>query len=68
MKNFFNVRSECIYNPLKKENIIKKYKKKIQNNFFKGKGFLKILNIGRLTKQKDQLTILKSAKILKKKY
>ena len=39
-------------------------KKKKKLDFFKKFKGLKILNIGRLTDQKDQLTIVKSLKIL----
>ena len=42
-------------------------KKKKKLNFFKKFKGLKILNIGRLTNQKDQLTIIKSLNIFKKK-
>ena len=52
-KNFFNLDLICIYNP-----IIKKYEsRKNKNNKIK---YLKIINVGRLTDQKDQLTLLKS--------
>lgn len=67
MNKNFNIKSICIYNPLDKNEIIKKSKQKINLNFFKSKQALKIINIGRFTEQKDQMTILKSAEILKKK-
>ncbi len=59
--NEFNLRSYLIYNLSTYE----KKRKKI--NFFKNFSGLKILNIGRLTDQKDQLTLIKSLEILKKK-
>ena len=67
MNRNFNLKSTCIYNPLNKDEILKKSKQKINLNFFKSKKILKIINIGRFTEQKDQLTILKSAEILKRK-
>ena len=56
-KSRFNLDTICIYNPLDKEKIIKKSKKKV-NIFFKKK-FLNIINVGRFTDQKDQITLLK---------
>ena len=67
-KKRFNIKTECIYNPLNKKEILRKSKNKINLNFFKDKKKLKILNIGRFTDQKDHLTLLKSMKILKNKY
>ena len=56
-----NLRSHLIYNLNNKEKKIGKL------DFFKKFKGLKILNIGRLTDQKDQFTIIKSLEILKKK-
>ncbi len=59
--NEFNLRSHLIYN-------LSTYEKKRKKlNFFRNFNGLKILNIGRLTDQKDQLTLIKSLEILKKK-
>ena len=66
LKQRFNVEATCIYNPLDKKNIIKKSKIKSQK-YFKSKNKLRILNIGRFTEQKDQLTFLKSLNELKNK-
>ena len=67
MESRFNIKVDCIFNPLNKREIIKKSKLKSNEQFFKSKKkYLKILNIGRFTEQKDQITILKAAKILKK--
>ena len=55
-----NLESELIYN-------LSHYEKKKKLDFFKKFKGLKILNIGRLTEQKDQLTLIKSLKILKEK-
>ena len=51
----FKIKSKCIYNPFYKIKLNKNIKKK---NLFKKKS-LKILSIGRLTKQKDHMTLLK---------
>jgi len=59
--NELSLRSHLIYNL----NTYEKKRKKL--DFFKKFKGLKILNIGRLTDQKDQTTIIKSLKILKKK-
>lgn len=56
-----NINSILIYNLIKQE----KTKKNLK--FFKKYRGLKILNIGRLTSQKDQITLIKSLNILKVK-
>jgi len=67
-KKKFNLRTVMIYNPLNKNEIIKLSKKKINFPFFdKSKHNLKLINIGRFTDQKDQLTLLKSVNELKNK-
>lgn len=66
-KNDLNLNSFLVYNPLDKEKIILNSKKKINLSFFNNKKYLKILNIGRLTDQKDQMTLLKAVNLLKKK-
>ena len=63
MKREFNVDSSCIYNPLNTKEILKLSKKRTKKNFNKKKN-LKILNIGRFTEQKDQITFIKSLKII----
>ncbi len=67
LKSKFKLNSSCIYNPLDKKNIIKKSKEKINKKIFKKKNSIKIINIGRLVDQKDQITLLKSINFLKKK-
>lgn len=68
MDKRFNLKVKCIFNPLNKKDIIKSSNMKSSERFFKSqKKYLKILNIGRLTKQKDQITILKALNILKQK-
>jgi glycosyltransferase involved in cell wall biosynthesis len=64
-KKRFNIDAECIYNPFNKEFIKNNLKKKkIKIDFFK-KGYLNVISIGRLTNQKDHLTILKAIENLK---
>tara|TARA_X000000950_G_scaffold90738_1_gene114099 strand:+ start:1759 stop:2862 length:1104 start_codon:yes stop_codon:yes gene_type:complete len=66
-KKKFNLPTVMIYNPLNKDEIIKLSKKKIYFPFFdKSKKSLKIINVGRFTDQKDQLTLLKSVNEIKK--
>ena len=60
-----NVNSLLIYNPLNKKEILNKSRKKTQSYF--GKNCLKIINVGRLTDQKDQLTLLKAINRIKDK-
>ena len=64
-KTTFKIHAECIYNPLNKNEIIKK--SKIKNKFKFDKKKLNIINVGRYTDQKDQLTILKAVNRIKKK-
>jgi len=64
LKREFNVKALCIYNPLNSREIKQKAKKK-SVSLFKSKKKLKILNIGRFTEQKDQLTLLKSLNYIK---
>lgn len=68
MKIHFSLKTECIYNPLNNKEIIFLSKKKNNYNYFiKNKKYLKILTIGRLVDQKDQITILKALNIIKNK-
>ena len=60
----FNINTKMIYNPLNKLEILKKAKKKLNDNFFSKKNYLKIINVSRFTEQKDQLTLLKAFKIV----
>jgi len=64
----FNIKVNCIYNPLNTQEILNKSNKAKPESFFKNKKkFLKIINLGRFTEQKDQITILKAANLLKNK-
>ena len=64
-KTKFNIHTECIYNPLNKNEIIEKSKIKSKIKFDKKK--LNIINIGRFTDQKDQITLLKAVNLIKDK-
>ena len=67
IKQKFNVEALCIYNPLEDIKYIKRLsQKKIFFNFFRN-DCLNIITIGRLVKQKDQITLLKSIMILSNK-
>ena len=61
IKKFFNLNSQVIYNPIALPNKI--VKKKIY--YFNNYKHLKILNIGRLTDQKDHLTLIEALNLLK---
>lgn len=60
----FNLKSFLIYNPLDKREIIKKSQKKIN---LKSRNYLRIVNIGRLVKQKNQILLLKAINNICKK-
>jgi len=62
----FGINSYVIYNPLNKNEIIKKSKEKIKLDFFKG-SFVKIITVGRLVDQKDHLTMLRAINLIKDK-
>tara|TARA_B100000795_G_C22797653_1_gene440199 strand:+ start:792 stop:1895 length:1104 start_codon:yes stop_codon:yes gene_type:complete len=64
LKMKLNIDAKCIYNPLNYKEIKKLSGKKIENLFFKNDN-LKIISVGRLADQKDQITILKAVNYLK---
>jgi len=66
IKKEYGINAKCIYNPLNSNEILKLSKKNSKKYFNKKKN-LKILNIGRFTEQKDQLTLLKSLNLIKNK-
>jgi len=67
-KKTFQLNPTVIYNPLDKVKLISLSKKKINIPFFDYfKSGIKILNVGRLTSQKNQIDILRSVNILKNK-
>lgn len=60
-KKLLNLKSICIYNPLNVKEIRSKSREKLIFPFFKtNRKTIKILSVGRLTEQKDHLTILKA--------
>jgi len=64
----FGIKSVCIYNPFNKLETIRLSKTKNNYQFFnKDKKTLKVINVGRLTDQKDHLTLLKAIRIIGKK-
>lgn len=63
MENKFKIKVVNIFNPLNITEIKKKAKYKINYNF--PRTSFKIINIGRLTDQKDQITLLKSINLLR---
>ena len=66
LKKSFSINAKCIYNPLNKNEIIKKSKEKLKFNFLKTSS-IKIINIARLTDQKDHLTLLNAMRKIKNK-
>jgi len=68
MQNQFKIKVNCILNPLNIKTIKLLSKSGLNHKFFKTKkSVLKIINLGRFTDQKDQITILRAANLLKKK-
>ena len=65
-KTLLNIKSECIYNPLDKNRILKLSKKKIRT-FNSNRHSLKILNVGRLVDQKNHILLLQALSKLKDK-
>jgi len=63
----FNIKVNCIYNPFNENFIIEKLKNQKKIKFFQEK-YLNIISVGRLTDQKDHLTLLKSIKLLKPEF
>jgi len=61
----FNLKSILILNPFNFKEIKKKSKEKFKFSFFK-KNSLKVLNVARLTDQKDHLTLLKAINLVKR--
>ena len=61
----YNIKSRCIYNPFDFRKIKSLSNVKIKNIY--KKKTLKLINIGRLTNQKNQILILKAINLLKEK-
>ena len=66
LDNKFKINSVVIFNPLNKFEIQKKSREKLKFNFYK-KSKIKLITVGRLVDQKDQLTLLKAINLIKKK-
>jgi glycosyltransferase involved in cell wall biosynthesis len=66
MDKRYKIKTNFIYNPFNIKFIEKKIKKKINFNFYKKKN-LNIISIGRLTEQKDHLTLLRAFSLVVKK-
>ena len=64
-KKKFNINAACIFNPLDKDEIIRKSKIKSNIRFDKKK--INLINVGRLVDQKNQITILKAINLIKEK-
>ncbi|MAQ73340.1 MAG: hypothetical protein CMD49_03455 [Gammaproteobacteria bacterium] len=62
----YKINCKCILNPFNFKLIKKESLKKIPNKIFKKKS-LKLISIGRLTDQKDHITLLKAIKLVVKK-
>ena len=62
----FKVNSKMIYNPLNKNEVIEKSKKKLKFSFFRSNKTLKIINVSRFTDQKDHITLLRAFLIISK--
>ena len=63
VKKDFGISSTCIFNPLNKKEIISR-SKLFTKKIYKLKKSLKIMNVGRLVDQKNQIIILKAVKNL----
>jgi glycosyltransferase involved in cell wall biosynthesis len=66
MDKEYKIKSRVILNPFDFNYIKKKSLDNVENNFFK-KNSLKLINVGRLVDQKDQITILKAVQLALKK-
>jgi glycosyltransferase involved in cell wall biosynthesis len=62
----FKIHTQFIYNPFDKQLINNKIKDKTKIDFYE-KNNLKIIAVGRLTDQKDHITLLKAFKLIHKK-
>ena len=65
LRKRYNIKAICIYNPLNEKEIKRKSNKKIHNYF--SRDCLKIINVGRLIDQKDQMTLIKAINLIKNK-
>lgn len=68
LKSKFGLKSKCIFNPLNKEEILKKSNIKFNFNFFNKKKDFKIISVARFSDQKDHICLVKSINLIKNKY
>ena len=62
----FNLKSICIYNPFNKDEVSKLARVKFSLNFYNTRiKILRIINVARLTDQKDQLTLFRALNSIK---
>lgn len=66
LKEKFNLKSVCIYNPLNRSEIIKNSKVRVNLKFFNKKN-LNMISVARFSEQKDHECLIKSINIIKKK-
>ena len=66
MDKKYRIKTECILNPFEFHRIEKLSNVKSNTIFSKGK-FLKLISVGRLTDQKDFITMIRSVKLVKRK-
>lgn len=62
----FNIKTIVIFNPLNKHEIQHKSNEKLHLNFFK-KNKIKLISVGRLVDQKNQIMLLKAINLIKKR-
>jgi len=63
LKKKFNIKSTCIYNPLNKNEILTKSKRK-NENIFKIQEAIKIITVGRFVYQKNHFLLMRTIKTL----
>jgi len=67
VKKCFNIDSRIIHNFVNSSYIKNKSNEKVKINLFKKKTKIKIISVGRLTKQKNHISLLRALNILKNK-
>ena len=67
VKKYFNINSRVIHNFVNCDEVKKKSRENVKNNFFKKKTPIKIITVGRLTQQKNHISLLQAINNLEKK-
>tara|TARA_B100000795_G_scaffold52994_1_gene34735 strand:+ start:7102 stop:8211 length:1110 start_codon:yes stop_codon:yes gene_type:complete len=67
VKKYFNINSKIIHNFVNYDEVKKQSRENVKKNFFKKKTSIKIITVGRLTEQKNHISLLQAINILKKK-